>query len=147
MTQNYYSGLTSELLKVQRSKQHSPIFKTFLNNNKISIILPLFYENEFVPDFKKKAGLLDSFFAGQCSLVSNNNKLLSKLHYFMEKSFSTIKFSSNYIFDMIQLLDPNKAHSHDMIIIQMSKTCRKSICRPLELISMNAYRTAFSHQN
>ena len=73
MTQNYYSGLTSELLKVQRSKQHSPIFKTFLNNNKISIILPLFYENEFVPDFKKKAGLFDSTFAEQCSLLTTVN--------------------------------------------------------------------------
>ena len=101
MTQNYYSGLTSELLKVQRSKQHSPIFKTFLNNNKISIILPLFYENEFVPDFKKKAGLFDSIFAEQCSLLINDSKLPSRFYYFKEKHLSTIKFSRNYIFDII----------------------------------------------
>ena len=35
---------------------------------------------------------------------------------------------------MIQLLDPNKAHSHDMIIIRILRICGKSICRLLELI-------------
>ena len=32
------------------------------------------------------------------------------------------------------IVDPNKAHSHDMISIRMLKICGKSICRPLELI-------------
>ena len=133
--QKYYSGLPTELLNVQNnSKPYWSIFKTFLNNNKVPIIPLLFHENEFVPDFKKKAELLNSFFAEQSSLVSNDNKLPSKLHYFTEKSLSTINFWSNYIFDITQLLDPKKAHSHDMIIIRMLKTCRKSIYRPLELI-------------
>ena len=38
------------------------------------------------------------------------------------------------MFDIIQLLDPNKAHSHGMIIIRILKICGKSICRLLELI-------------
>ena len=44
-----------------------------------------------------------------------------------------MKFSSNNIFDIIQQLDPNKAHRHDMISIWMLKSCGKSICRLLEL--------------
>ena len=35
---------------------------------------------------------------------------------------------------MNQKLDPNKAHSHDMISMQMLKISGKSNCRPLELI-------------
>ena len=129
----YYSGLEIELLNVQRnSKLYWSIFNTFLNNNKVPIIPSLFHENERVPDFKKKAGLFNSFFAEQCSLLS---KLLPfRLHYFTEKRLSAIKISRDYIFNIIQLLDPNKAHNHDMIIIQMLKTFGKSICRLLELI-------------
>ena len=43
-------------------------------------------------------------------------------------------FSSNDIFDVIQNLDLNKVHSHDVISIRMLKICRKSICRLLQLI-------------
>ena len=126
---NYYSGLAIELPNVQRnSKPCWSIFKTFLNNNKVPINPSLFHENEFVPDFKKKAGLFNSFSAEQCSLLS---KLLP---YFTKKRLSTTKFSRDYILDIIQLLDPNEAHNHDMISIRMLKTCGKSICRPLELI-------------
>ena len=106
------------------------ILKTFLNNKKVLITPPLFNENEFVPDFKKKAELFNSFFAEQCSLQSNDSKLPSRLHYFTEKLLSTIKFSSKDVFDIIQLLHPNKEHSHGMIIIRLLKTCGKSICRP-----------------
>ena len=107
---------------------------TFLNNTKVPIIPPLFYENEFVTDFKKKAERFNSFLAEQCSLKSNDNKLLSRLHYFTEECLSTTKFSSNDKFDIIQQLNPNKAHSDDMINIRMLKIFGKSICRPLELI-------------
>ena len=118
---NDYSRLANKLLKAQRnSKPYWSIFNTFLNNKKVSIIPPLFHENELVTHFKKEAELFNSFFAKQCSLISNNNKLPSGLHYFTEKHLSTIKFSSN---DIIQKLDPNKAHSHDMISIRNLKIC------------------------
>ena len=132
---NCYSRLANKLLNVQRnSKPYWSMLKTFLNNKKVPSFPPLFHENEFVTDFKKKAGLFNSFFAKQCSLISNDSKLPSQLHYFTEKRLSAIKFSSNNIFDIIQQLDPNKAHSHDMISIRMLKICGKSICRRLELI-------------
>ena len=78
-------------------------------------------------------------------MSSNDSKLPSRLHYFTKKYFtfidaitlrlSTVKYSSNNIFDIIQKLAPNKAHSHDMVSIRMLKICGKFICRPLELIS------------
>ena len=111
-----------------------PYQRPFLNNKKVPTAPPLFHENEFVPDFKKKSGTFNSFFAKQYSLQSNDSRLPSRLHYFTEKFLSTIEFSTNNIFDIIQLLDPKKALSHDMIIIRMLKTCGRFICRPLELI-------------
>ena len=62
------------------------------------------------------------------------SKLSSRLHYFTKKHLSTIKFTSNDIFNIMQQLHPNKAHSYDMITIRTLKTCRKPIYRPLELI-------------
>ena len=132
---NYYSRLANKLLNVQKnSKLYWPLLKAFLNNKNVPIILPWFHENEFVTDFKKKAELCNLFFAKQCCLISNDNKLPSQIHYFTEKRLSTIKFSSNNVFDTIQQLDPNKAHSHYMIRIWMLKICGKSICKQLELI-------------
>ena len=35
---------------------------------------------------------------------------------------------------LIKNLDPSKAHGHGMISIRILKLCRKSICKPLDLI-------------
>ena len=83
---------------------------------------------------KRKQNYLIHVFAKQCPLKRNGSKLSSRLHYFTEKRLSTIEFSSNNIFDIIEQLDRNKAHSRDMISIRMLKIYGKSIFRPLELI-------------
>ena len=109
---SYYSRLTNKLLNVQRnSKPYWFILKTFLNNKKVLIIPLLFYENELVTNFKKKAELFKSFFPKQYSLLNKCSKVHSRLHYFTEKRLSTIKFSSNNIFNIIQQLDPNKVYT------------------------------------
>ena len=41
--------------------------------------------------------------------MSNDSKIPFRLHYFTEKLLSTIKFSSNNIFDIIQQQDPRKS--------------------------------------
>ena len=46
-----------------------------------------------------------------------------------------VKFVNNDKLKIIQNLNPNKAHVHDKINIQMLKLCGDSLCRPLELIS------------
>ena len=51
-----------------------------------------------------------------------------------DKSISTVTFTSDDIATLIQNLDPNKAHGHDMLSIRMLKLCGKSICKPLDLI-------------
>ena len=106
----------------------------FLNNRKIPVIPSLFHNNKFVTDFKEKAELFNSFFAKQCSLIKNDSKLPPRLRFLTDKRLSTIKFVDTDILKIIRNLNPNKAHGHDKISIQMLKICDNSICRPLELI-------------
>ena len=110
------------------------MLKRFSNNKKIPLIPPLFHGNEYVPDFKKKAELFNSFFAKHCSLISNNSELPLNLHFTTEKRLNTLNFSNNEIEKIIQNLDPNKAHAHDKINIRNINICGKSICKPLNLI-------------
>ena len=67
------------------------------------LIPPFFHANEYVTDFKKKAELFNSFFAKQCSLISNSNELPLNLHY----------TPSNDIEKITQNLDPKNAHGHE----------------------------------
>ena len=75
------------------------------------------------------------FFAKQCSIINNSSELPSNIsEKKTDKSISTVTFTSDDIATLIQNLDPNKAHGHDMLSIRMLKLCGKSICKPLDLI-------------
>ena len=70
----------------------------------------------------------------QCFLISNSSELPLNLRYTTEKHLNILNFSINDIEKIIQNLDPNKAHGHDKISTRIIKICRKSICKPLQLI-------------
>ena len=114
-------------------KSYWSILKTFLNNKKIPFIPLLLHDDNFITDFKEKKEIFNNFFAKQCSLINTNNDLLSVLSKKTHKSLSTIHFTSYDILKIIENLDPNKAHGHDMISIRMIKICNSSIWKPLEL--------------
>ena len=116
------------------TKSYWSTLKMFLNNKKIPCIPPLKHQNKYVTDFKEKAEIFNSFFAEQCSLMNNSIKLLSIVLKRTDKFISSISFSSNDIARIIQDLDPNKAHDHDMISIRMLIICSESISKPLEII-------------
>ena len=131
----YYTRISNKLNDFHISpKVYWSILKMFLNNKKTLIIPPLFYENRFVTDFKKKAELFNSFFAKQCTVINNGNSLPSELLLKTDKFLSNITFSSNDILKIIQNLDSEKAHGFDRISIRMLKICGSSICKPLEII-------------
>ena len=90
----------------------------------------------------KKAKLFNSFFAEQCSLISNSSKLPSKLKYLTQSRLSWVIFSKDDIIKLIQNLDPNKAHGHDQISIRMLKLCSNSICKPLKIIFNQCLETS-----
>ena len=146
--QKYYCRMTNKLTNAEkRSKAYWSILKRFLNNKKIPLIPPLFYENCFVTNFKEKAELFNSLFADQCSLMSNASKLPSNFTLYTDNRLSTVTFSQYDFGKIIQNLNPNKAHGHDNISIRMLKICSSSIYGPLELIFKEALSTGLFPSN
>ena len=115
-------------------KTYWSVLKSFHHNKKIPCIPPILHENSFVKNFKEKAKLFNSFFAKQCSIIDNGSEIPSFLHPKTRKSLSNITFTEKDIEKIIQNLDSNKAHGHDMISIRMLKICGKSIIKPLLMI-------------
>ena len=99
---------------------------------KILCITHLSHQNKYATDFKAKAEIFNSSFAGECSFKNNSSKFPSTFLKRTEKVISSILFSSNEITKIIWDLDPNEAHGHHMISIRMLKICGASIPRPLE---------------
>ena len=117
--ERYYLRISKKLMDLMTSpKAYWSILKSLLNN-KIPCISPLLYENKYVTDIKKKAELFNCLFAKQCSLVNNSSELPFNLCKKRDQSFSTVTFTSDDIATLIQNLDPNKAHGHDMLSISM----------------------------
>ena len=103
------------------SKAYWSILKTFLNEKKILCIPPVFHDNKFAIDVREKAKLFNTFFAEQCSLPKNNSELPKNFQFLTGKRPSNVQISYENIIKIINDLDPNKAHSHDMISIRMLK--------------------------
>ena len=71
--------------------------KTFLSNKKLPFIPLIFYENDFVIDFQKKAEILNEFLAKQCTVARNSSKFPSVLIRKTDKHLSTVTFYENEI--------------------------------------------------
>ena len=107
----YYSKLSQKLSnKATSSKAYWSIPKTFLNDKNIPCIPPV------------------------CSLPTNNSELPKDLLFLTEKRLSHVQISNENIIKIINNLEPNKDHRHDMISIRMSKLCGPSLCEPLSII-------------
>ena len=73
-------------------------------------------------------------FSKQCSLIQNRSTIPSVFTPLTNKSLSSFQFTADDIKIIINKLDPNKAHDHDMISIRQIKLCGDSIYKPLEMI-------------
>ena len=103
------------------------ILKSLLNNNKIPCIPPLFHQNKYVTDLKRKTELFNCFFAKQCCIINNSSELPSNIWQKTDKSISTVTFTGDDIAILVQNLDLNKVNGYDMLSICM-------FCKPLDLI-------------
>ena len=71
----YYSQVAKRLLDPSTGpKMYWSILKTFLNNKKIPVILPIFHDNKYIIDFKQKGEIFNSHFSKQCTPLINNSK-------------------------------------------------------------------------
>ena len=125
----------------KNTKTYWSLIKMLLNNKKIPLIPPLYYDNRLITNLKENAELFNSFFSKQCSLISNNNSLPNYINYTSQKPLSTVALSVEAIGKIIQNLDSSKAHGHDNISICMLKICGDSIYEPFEIILRQALLT------
>ena len=90
--QNYYARITKKITNVSKNcKTYWSLWASF-KQQKILLIPPLFYENQFVTDFKEKAELFNSQFSTQCPLISNSYKLQSHIQYLTDNRLSCVSF-------------------------------------------------------
>ena len=115
-------------------KAYQSILKTFLNNKKLPCIPPVYYNNNYIIDFKEKAQIFNDFFAKQSTLVENASKLPTDSLKRTNNLLSTISFTKDGIAKTIKNLNPNKAHGFDMVCIRILKICGDPILKPLEHI-------------
>ena len=114
-------------------KAYWSILKTASNNKNIPCIPPIYYNNNYITDFKQKAQIFNNFFAKQCTLVENTSKLPIDFFKKTNNLLSTTSFTKDDISKIIKNFNPNKAHGFDMISIRMLKISGDSILKPLEL--------------
>ena len=107
------------------TKIYWSISKSFLNNKKIPCISPLIHWNRY--NTKYRAEFFNNVFANQCSPINNSRVFSLVLFRIRENVTSSISFSWNDIAKVIQKLDPNKGHGHDMISIRMIEICGNSM--------------------
>ena len=97
--ERYYLRISKKLMDpLTSATTYWSILKSLLNNNKIPCITPLFHQNKYVTDFKKKAELFNCFFAKQCSIINNSSELTSNIL----KKKQTSLFQQSHSLVMIQ---------------------------------------------
>ena len=89
----------------------------------IPVIPPMFYNNNFIFDFKEKSELFNEYFSKQCLLIQNKSTIPSFFTPLTHNILSSFQFTAEEFKSIINKLDPNKARGHDMISICMIKLC------------------------
>ena len=134
--ENYFKSQGNKLLHANESKTVWSLIKTFLNNAKIPEIPPLYQNNIFVTDFQEKANLFNNFFAKQCTLLDSGS-VLPTFRLLTNNLLEDVSFSEDDIKNIIESLNPKKAHGWDEISIRMIKMSTESIIKPLFFIYTN----------
>ena len=140
--QKYFERISKKLCNSNpSSKCYWSLLKSFLIDKKIPLIPPLYHGTRFITDFNEKCNLFNSFFAKQCSIIDTDSTIPANLTKLTDKYLIDLDINIEDILKIVQKLDINKAHGHDMISIRMLKICQQSICKPLLIIFKNCVRT------
>ena len=115
-------------------KTYWSVIKSFRNNKKYPVFHQFFTKIDLLQISKKKPNCSILFLLSNVQSKITIVKLLLSCILKLIKSLSNITFTEKDIEKVVQSLDPNKAHGHDMISIRMLKICGKSIIKPLLII-------------
>ena len=99
------------------------------------------HKNKPISNFKEKANHFNSFFASQCTPVSNNSTLPLVTRPVTNASLSSISSNDQDILKIIHSLNINKAHGYHDISITLLKICDSSVVKPLSIIFKNCLQS------
>ena len=140
ITNNFAIKLNNPLLQ---AKTYWSILKTFYNDKKIPLILPLLIDDKFVTDTQAKANIFNKFFADQCTPLKNNSMLPTNQLFMTQATLRSLDFNEGEILKIIRALNINKAHGHDDISIRMIKICDESLLKPLLILFKNSLKLSY----
>ena len=136
-TDDDYRQLSGKLDDPKTSaKAYWCILKTLYNGKKIPLIPLILVNNKLISNFKEKANHCNTFFASQCTPVSNDSALPST-----SNSVSNVSEDQD-ILKITRSLNYNKVHGYDDISIRLLKICDSSIAKPLTIIFKNCLQIA-----
>ena len=138
--ENFSKKLNNILLQ---AKTYWSILKTFHNEKKIPLILPLLVDDKFVTDIKTKACIFNKFFAKQCTPLKNDSVLPVNQIFLTQSRLSSLDFNEDEILKIIRALNIYKAHGYDDISIRMIKICDKSLTKPLIILFKNSTKSSY----
>ena len=78
-------------------------------------------ENQLGTDFFVKANLVNNYFTQQCMTIDGDSSIPPNIAFGTEQELFIFEVCTDDIIMVIKLLDPNKAHGHKEISIQMIK--------------------------
>ena len=102
-TQNYYSKIEKSCEILREALKHIGLYSKsswIIKNTHHCTTVSQKWSLDLI--LRKKQQLFNSFFADQCSLISNSSKLPSKLEYLTQIRFSLITFSTDDIAKIMQ---------------------------------------------
>ena len=94
------------------AKTYWSIRKTFLNGKKVQLIPQLLVTEKFASNILEKANIFNDIFSQS---ISKDRILLLISSYYTDNRLNDIYFNYNKVIKVIEYLDPNKAHSYDIV--------------------------------
>ena len=122
--------------KSTNAKTYWSILKNFTSSIKMPCIPPIFYNNNLISDFQKKAEAFNTYFADQCTVLETGSEL-PPFELLTQKKLNECTFSKDDIHSILIAIKENKSHGCDEISSKMISMCGESLVDPLFIIFNN----------
>ena len=143
----YYQNLSRKLNNpLSQTKTYWSNLKTFYNEKKILLIPSLLVNDKFLTDIKTKVCIFNKFFAEQYTPLKNDSLVPVNKIFLTQSRLSSLDLNEDEIRKIIRALNIYKAQGFDDISIRMTKTCDKSLTKPLIILFKNSTKS-FYHPN
>ena len=93
-------------------------------------------QDKYIINCKEKATLFNNFFTSQRTPILNDS-ILPELRFHTVSRMSSFEISLSGISDIINKLNPKKAHGPDNVSANIVKLCGPHLCVPLKIIFEN----------